>query len=143
MRPANTLRATTGGTSPDSRLLLTYRLPAAASASGISPEMALWLTSTTAHGGAGCAAGAGAVYATCGSADKCAFAERELGAARAFDYKEDPAWDQALLKATGGAGADLIVDFVGADYFARNLAAAARGARTAGSGTRPCPTCRR
>lgn len=74
-------------------------------------------------------AGAGAVYATCGSDEKCAFVEKELGATRAFNYRTDPGWDKAVLEATGGGGVDLIVDFVGADYFERNLAAAGRDAR--------------
>ena len=75
-------------------------------------------------------AGAGAVYATCGSDEKCAFVERELGATRAFNYRTtEEGWDKAVLAATGGRGVHLIVDFVGASYFARNLAVAARDAR--------------
>ena len=74
-------------------------------------------------------AGAGAVYATCGSDAKCAFVEQELGATRAFNYRTTTAWDEAVREATGGRGVDLIVDFVGASYFSRNLAAAARDAR--------------
>ncbi|RYO92348.1 hypothetical protein DL766_010342 [Monosporascus sp. MC13-8B] len=72
-------------------------------------------------------AGAAAVYATAGSDEKCRFAERELGAARAFNYRSGD-WSRELLDATGGRGVDLIVDFVGAGYFAQNLAAAARDA---------------
>ncbi|RYP78433.1 hypothetical protein DL771_000618 [Monosporascus sp. 5C6A] len=73
-------------------------------------------------------AGAAAVYATAGSDEKCGFAERELGATRAFNYRSGD-WAPAALDATGGRGVDLIVDFVGAGYFAQNLAAAARDAR--------------
>lgn len=73
--------------------------------------------------------GAAQVFATAGSDDKCAFIEGELGADRAVNYKTTPDWDEQILAATGGQGVDLIVDFVGAPYFARNLNAAARDAR--------------
>ncbi|RYP57273.1 hypothetical protein DL769_009586 [Monosporascus sp. CRB-8-3] len=73
-------------------------------------------------------AGAAAVYATAGSDVKCGFAERELGAAHAFNYRSGD-WSRGVLDTTGGRGVDLIVDFVGAGYFAQNLAAAARDAR--------------
>lgn len=75
-------------------------------------------------------AGAARVLATAGGPEKCAFVEGELGAARAFDYKADPGWERAVLAATpGGAGADLIVDFVAGPYAQKNLDCAARGAR--------------
>ncbi|KAI0911308.1 zinc-binding alcohol dehydrogenase domain-containing protein 2 [Ustulina deusta] len=73
-------------------------------------------------------AGASAVYATVGSDDKCRFVESELGATKAFNYKTAD-WAQGILEATGGKGVDLIVDFVGASYFQKNLAVAARDAR--------------
>jgi NADPH:quinone reductase-like Zn-dependent oxidoreductase len=72
--------------------------------------------------------GAGAVYATAGSDDKCAFIEKELGATKAFNYKT-AAWDEEILKATGGKGVDVIIDFIGASYFQKNLNVAARDAR--------------
>ncbi|KAI0417198.1 zinc-binding dehydrogenase [Xylaria grammica] len=73
-------------------------------------------------------AGAAAVYATAGSDEKCAFVESELGATKAFNYKTSD-WAQGVLEATGGKGVDLIVDFIGASYFQKNLAVAARDAR--------------
>ncbi|KAI1272441.1 zinc-binding alcohol dehydrogenase domain-containing protein 2 [Xylaria sp. FL0933] len=74
-------------------------------------------------------AGASAVYATAGSDEKCAFIESELGATKAFNYKKgDGAWEKAILEATGGKGVDLIVDFVGASYFQKNMAVAAKDA---------------
>ncbi|KAI0179134.1 quinone oxidoreductase putative [Hypoxylon sp. FL1284] len=73
-------------------------------------------------------AGAGAVYATAGSDDKCRFVERELGAARCFNYRTQD-WAKEILAATGGKGVDLIVDFIGASYFQKNLTVAARDAR--------------
>ncbi|KAI0392064.1 zinc-binding alcohol dehydrogenase domain-containing protein 2 [Xylariaceae sp. FL0594] len=76
-------------------------------------------------------AGAEAVFATAGTDDKCRFVERELGATKAFNYKKsgDHDWAQGVLDATGGKGVDLIVDFVGASYFEKNLKVAARDAR--------------
>ncbi|KAL1878155.1 hypothetical protein Daus18300_002071 [Diaporthe australafricana] len=73
-------------------------------------------------------AGAARVFATAGSAEKCAFIEKELGATKAFNYREDD-WSKGVLEATGGAGADLIVDFIAGDYVQKNLDCAAREAR--------------
>lgn len=69
-------------------------------------------------------AGAKAVFATAGSDDKCGFVVRELGATAAFNYKTQD-WAAEVLRATGGRGVDMIVDFIGADYFQKNLEAAA------------------
>ncbi|MFN3642046.1 MAG: NAD(P)H-quinone oxidoreductase [Gemmobacter sp.] len=64
------------------------------------------------------------VFATAGSAEKCAACTR-LGAERAIDYKtEDFA---AVLRASGGA--DLILDMVGGPYTPRNLRALADDGR--------------
>ncbi|KAH8166098.1 hypothetical protein CIB48_g2130 [Xylaria polymorpha] len=41
----------------------------------------------------------------------------------------DKDWAQGILEATGGKGVDLIVDFVGASYFQKNMAVAAKDAR--------------
>jgi len=70
-------------------------------------------------------AGAGAVYATAGSPEKVAFVTGELGASAAFNYKTQD-WAREVAAATGGAGVDMVVDFIGADYFQRNLEVAAR-----------------
>ncbi len=59
------------------------------------------------------------VFATAGSAEKCAACER-LGAEAALNYR-DRDWVTDLRAATGGAGIDLILDMVGGDYTARNL----------------------
>lgn len=75
------------------------------------------------------AAGAEMVFATAGSAEKCTFIEEELGATKAFNYKETPDWEEGILEATGGVGVDLIVDFIGGEYVARNFKAAAKDAR--------------
>src|SRR5690348_971279 len=66
---------------------------------------------------------------TAGSAEKCA-ACRTLGAEVAINYKEED-FVARTLEATGGQGADVILDMVGGDYLARNMAAAAVNGRIA------------
>src|SRR6267378_2669848 len=66
---------------------------------------------------------------TAGSAQKCA-ACRELGAELAINYHEVD-FVAATLRATEGRGADVILDMVGGDYLARNVAAAALEGRIA------------
>ncbi|SYX83673.1 NAD(P)H-quinone oxidoreductase [Paenibacillus alvei] len=60
------------------------------------------------------------VIVTAGSAKKLDFC-RELGADVLINYKEQ-SFDKEVLRATNGQGADVILDFVGADYWAKNLA---------------------
>ena len=59
------------------------------------------------------------VYATAGSADKCAACER-LGAAKAINYRETD-FVESIKGLTGGKGVDVILDMVGADYIERNI----------------------
>jgi putative PIG3 family NAD(P)H quinone oxidoreductase len=59
------------------------------------------------------------VFATAGSAAKCAACER-LGAERAFNYRETD-FVAATREATGGRGVDVVLDMVGGDYLSRNL----------------------
>jgi len=63
------------------------------------------------------------VFATAGSADKCAACER-LGAERCINYR-DADFVAAIKSLTNGRGVDVVLDIVGADYFARNLDALA------------------
>jgi NADPH2:quinone reductase len=63
------------------------------------------------------------VIATAGSADKCD-AAKKLGADVAVNYKTED-FVAATKDATGGKGANLIVDIVGGDYIDRNYDAAA------------------
>ncbi|HEX4687318.1 MAG TPA: NAD(P)H-quinone oxidoreductase [Nocardioides sp.] len=63
------------------------------------------------------------VVATAGSEDKLALC-RELGADVAINYREQD-FVEVLADATGGHGADVILDNMGASYLARNLAALA------------------
>lgn len=67
------------------------------------------------------------VMATAGTAEKCE-ACRRLGAAFAWNYRTTD-WVAAVGEATGGAGANLVLDMVGGDYTARNLAALATDGR--------------
>ena len=82
------------------------------------------------------AEGAKAVYATTRSEEKCRFCEDELGATKAFNAGEGAeSWDQQVLKATDGKGVDMIIDFMGAGYFAQNLNAVAVDGRIISLGT--------
>ena len=63
------------------------------------------------------------VFATAGSPEKARACER-FGAIRGIDYKTED-FVEVVRKETTGAGADVILDMIGASYFARNLEAAA------------------
>jgi putative PIG3 family NAD(P)H quinone oxidoreductase len=63
------------------------------------------------------------VLVTAGSAEKTRACE-ELGAVRAINYRTED-FVEAVKKATGGHGADVILDMVGGDYIERDLRAAA------------------
>jgi putative PIG3 family NAD(P)H quinone oxidoreductase len=63
------------------------------------------------------------VVTTAGSAEKCE-ACRKLGADVAVNYRTED-FVAITKKATGGKGAELIVDMVGGDYIGRNYEAAA------------------
>ncbi len=63
------------------------------------------------------------VFCTVGSAEKASRAE-ELGAERAIRYREDD-FVEVVRALTDGAGADVILDNMGAKYLARNVEALA------------------
>lgn len=67
------------------------------------------------------------VFATAGSAEKCAACER-LGAERAINYR-DADFAAVVRELTGGRGVDVVLDMVGGDYFARNIDVLAVGGR--------------
>jgi putative PIG3 family NAD(P)H quinone oxidoreductase len=67
------------------------------------------------------------VAVTAGSEEKCE-AARSLGADLAINYKTED-FVPAIREATGGRGADVIMDMVGGDYLKRNLDAAAEDGR--------------
>lgn len=59
------------------------------------------------------------VYATAGSAEKCAFC-RSLGAAEAIDYRSRD-FVAEIGRLTDGKGVDVVLDMVGGPYIQRNL----------------------
>jgi NADPH2:quinone reductase len=67
------------------------------------------------------------VFATAGTPEKCAACER-LGAQRAINYRSED-FVEVVKSATGGLGADVILDMVGGDYVARELKALAEDGR--------------
>lgn len=67
------------------------------------------------------------VAVTAGTAEKLERC-RELGATILVNYRTDE-FDSAVLEATDGRGANVILDVVGARYLARNLATLATGGR--------------
>jgi len=69
--------------------------------------------------------GASAIYVTAGSQDKIDFCVKKLGATAGFNYKTQD-WSKEILKATKDQGVDVIIDFVGQNYFQGNLDVAAR-----------------
>jgi NADPH2:quinone reductase len=67
------------------------------------------------------------VFATAGSPEKCAACDA-LGAELAIDYRQND-FVKAVKDASEGRGANVILDMVGGDYIARNIAAAAMHGR--------------
>jgi len=67
------------------------------------------------------------VFATAGSAEKCAACER-LGAELAINYRTQD-FAAEVRQATGGRGVDVILDNVAGDYVPRELDALAEGGR--------------
>lgn len=66
------------------------------------------------------------VFATAGTDEKCA-AINKLGA-RAINYRTED-FVEVIKQETAGKGVDIILDAIGGDYFARNLASLARNGR--------------
>ena len=67
------------------------------------------------------------VYATAGTAEKCAACEK-LGATRAINYRDED-FVAVIKEMTGGRGVDVILDMVGGDYVPRELACLANDGR--------------
>ena len=63
------------------------------------------------------------VFATAGTAEKCAECEK-LGATRAINYRNED-FVAVIKQLTGGRGVDVILDMVGGDYVPRELASLA------------------
>ncbi|MCS0581651.1 NAD(P)H-quinone oxidoreductase [Massilia pinisoli] len=67
------------------------------------------------------------VFATAGSQDKCRACE-SLGAERAIDYKTED-FAAVVKELTNGKGVDVVLDMVGGDYVAREIACLADDGR--------------
>ncbi|MDA1183294.1 MAG: NAD(P)H-quinone oxidoreductase [Acidobacteria bacterium] len=67
------------------------------------------------------------VFATAGSDEKCRACEA-LGAERAINYRTED-FVAVVKELTGGRGVDLVLDIVGGEYFARNIAVLALDGR--------------
>src|SRR4051812_9814359 len=72
------------------------------------------------------------VATTAGSAEKLAFC-RELGAEITVNYRDED-FVEVVREATGGHGADVVLDIMGAKYLARNVDVLATGGRLVGIG---------
>lgn len=71
------------------------------------------------------AEGAAAVYVTAGSKEKIDFCVGGLGATKGFNYHTDD-WAKEIVEETGGRGVDVVIDYIGQNYFQGNLSVAAR-----------------
>ena len=71
----------------------------------------------------------GATVAITSSSDDKLAACRELGADITVNYRTTPAWHEAVLAATGGRGADIVVETVGLGTLSQSLACSAPNAR--------------
>jgi NADPH2:quinone reductase len=67
------------------------------------------------------------VFATAGSADKCAACEK-LGAEKAINYRTED-FVEAIKQLTGEKGVDVILDMVGGDYVPREIKSLANDGR--------------
>ena len=67
------------------------------------------------------------IYATAGSAEKCAACEA-LGATAAINYREAD-FAEEIKRLTGGRGVDVVLDMVGAPYATRNIRSLAMDGR--------------
>jgi NADPH:quinone reductase-like Zn-dependent oxidoreductase len=72
---------------------------------------------------------AGASVAITSSSDEKLAAMRALGADITINYRTNPNWHQELRKASGGRGADVVVETVGFSSLPQSLAACAPNAR--------------
>lgn len=77
---------------------------------------------------------AAAIYVTAGSQEKIDFCMKELGATAGFNYHTQD-WAKEILEATDGKGVDVIIDFVGQNYFQGNLDVAAVDGHVVNLGT--------
>jgi len=72
-------------------------------------------------------AGAKDVFVTAGSEEKINFC-KQLGATEGFNYKNED-WEAKVLEHTERRGVDIVIDFIGKDYWHKNISALARDGR--------------
>jgi NADPH:quinone reductase-like Zn-dependent oxidoreductase len=72
--------------------------------------------------------GANKIFATAGSDEKCKLC-KDLGADFAINYRSSEDFAKVVARETNGRGVDLIVDMVGAAYWAQNIESAGLDAR--------------
>ncbi|KWU46094.1 quinone oxidoreductase putative [Rhodotorula sp. JG-1b] len=70
---------------------------------------------------------AGLIIATAGTDDKCKYVEQH-GAAKGVNYKTQD-FSEEVAKVTDNTGVDIIIDFIGASYWKKNIASLARDGR--------------
>ncbi|KAG2237218.1 quinone oxidoreductase [Thamnidium elegans] len=63
-------------------------------------------------------AGANRIFVTVGSDEKIKFCE-SIGATKGINYKTEN-WSDVILKETGGKGVNVLIDFIGKDYWSKN-----------------------
>lgn len=69
----------------------------------------------------------GALVAITSSSDEKLERARALGADVTINYRENPRWDKAVLEATGGLGADVVVETAGIQTMTQSTKACAAG----------------
>ena len=79
----------------------------------------------------------GARVAITSSSDEKLARMRALGADVTVNYRTNPAWHEAILDATGGRGADVVLNTVGIGELERSLMACASNARVMQIGANP------
>ena len=70
---------------------------------------------------------ASSIYVTASSQEKVDFC-KSLGATEGYNYNTQD-WAKEVQEATGGKGVDVIIDYIGQNYFQGNLDSAARDGR--------------
>ncbi|KAF2732839.1 NAD(P)-binding protein [Polyplosphaeria fusca] len=132
---------------PDSHLIrapshLSYEELAAMPAAGATAMHALFfgpraikpgnIVLAQGTGGVSCfviqlAAAAGATVIATSSSDEKLQQAKALGATHLINYKTTPAWDDEVLRVTGGRGVDVVVEVAGSSTIAQSLRASRRG----------------
>ncbi|KAJ7897636.1 zinc-binding alcohol dehydrogenase [Mycena olivaceomarginata] len=78
----------------------------------------------------------GATVIVTSSSDEKVEQAKAMGAAHTVNYKTTPSWDEEVLKLTDGAGADIVLELVGAETLVRSMNATRMGGTIAIIGMR-------